>query len=173
MNKESIIDALMALANNLENRSKISQLREIHPHIEVLKRSGLTNAKIVETLNSQGFNLSLKSFETMLYRIREEAKAVATNAWTSSPSNFQPEKGTHQSQPTTSIPPSTWSTDQGRPTGPPGLPSKPDTTGLSVELGHEAESYAVGSSNPKDVDKIIGSNPNLVELAKSVKRKKK
>lgn len=99
MNKESVIEALLALANNLENHSKISQLREIYPHIEVLKRSGLTNAKIVDTLNSQGFNLSVKSFEMMLYRLREEAKASAANALSPPSSHFQPEKGTHQNQP--------------------------------------------------------------------------
>lgn len=89
----------MALANSLENRSKISQLREIYPYIEVLKRSGLTNAKIVGALNSQGFDLSLRSFETMLYRIREEAKVTAPSASTVPPANFQSEKGAHQNQP--------------------------------------------------------------------------
>lgn len=173
MDKESVVDALQALTKRMEKRTKIGQLREVYPYIEEAKNAGHKNSEIVQTLNAQGFDLTLKSFEMMLYRIREQAKAAASSASTSPPSHSQPKKGTHQSQPTTSIPPSTWSTDQGRPTGPPGLPSKPDATGLSVELGHEAESYAVGSSNPKDVDKIIGSNPNLAELAKSAKRKKK
>ncbi|HAN9605010.1 TPA: hypothetical protein IGQ72_004282 [Escherichia coli] len=34
----------------------------------------MSNARIVETLNAQGFDLTLKTFETMLYRIRKKQR---------------------------------------------------------------------------------------------------
>jgi hypothetical protein len=174
MNKESVIDALVTLANGLENRSKIAQLREIYPYIEEAKRAGFKNLKIVETLNAQGFELTLKSFEMLLYRIREETKAAANASRNSpSPAHFQSEKGTRQSQSTTSIPSSNWSTGQGSSASPSGLPPKPNATGPTVGPDHESEDNATGSSNPQDLNKITNSTPNLAELAKIGKRKPK
>jgi hypothetical protein len=65
-------EALLALAADDRNRSKIGRLRGIYAVIEETQRAGVSNSKIVETLNAQGFDLSLKTFETMLYRIRKE-----------------------------------------------------------------------------------------------------
>lgn len=76
MDKESVIDALRALTSEMQNRTKIAQLREVYPYIEEAKRAGFKNAKIVETLNAQGFGLTLKSFEMLLYRIREQQREV-------------------------------------------------------------------------------------------------
>lgn len=99
MNKDSVIDALVTLANGLESRSKVAQLREVYPYIEAAKRAGFKNSKIVETLNAHGFDLTLKAFEMLLYRIRAEAKASAANTPSPPSSHFQPEKGTHENQP--------------------------------------------------------------------------
>lgn len=97
MKKESVIDALVTLANGLEDRSKVAQLREVYPYIEAAKRAGFKNSKIVETLNAQGFDLTLKSFEMLLYRIRKSAQECAHEP--TPPSPFLQEKGTHQNQP--------------------------------------------------------------------------
>lgn len=56
---------------------------------------------------------------------------------------------------------------------PPGQPSKPIATVPVVEDEPEAESSGVGSHNPADLDKIIGSKPDLAALAKLAKRTKK
>lgn len=80
MNKESVIDALVTLANGMESRSKNAQLRGIYPYIEAAKRAGLTNSKIVETLNAQGLELTLRSFEMHLYRIRKSGLANGNDA---------------------------------------------------------------------------------------------
>lgn len=156
MDKDSVINALVALTNRMERRSKIAQLRAVYPYIEEAKRAGYKNSTIVETLNDQGFDLTLKSFEMLLYRVREETKAAEPSASTSFPSQFQSEKGTRQSQSTTSIPSRNWSTGQG-----------------GVESGHSEESSGFGSHNPAALDKIIGSKPDLTGLEKLGKRKMK
>lgn len=99
MNKESVIDALITLATGLKDRPKVAQLREVYPYIEAAKSAGFKNSKIVETLNAHGFDLTLKAFEMLLYRIRAAAKASAANTPRPPASHFQPEKGTHQNQP--------------------------------------------------------------------------
>ena len=64
--------ALRALASDDSVKSKIGRVRGLMDEIETAQRSGVSNTKIVETLNEKGFCLTLKSFEMMLYRIRKE-----------------------------------------------------------------------------------------------------
>lgn len=73
-------EALRALAANTANRSKIGRLRGLYNEIKEAQLAGVSNSKIVETLNTQGFNLTLKTFETMLYRVRkqQEEKGVGS-----------------------------------------------------------------------------------------------
>ncbi len=54
---------------------------------------------------------------------------------------------------------------------PPGQPPKPKPALPVDEAEPEAESSG-GSHNPADLDKIIGSKPDLAALAKLAKRKK-
>lgn len=63
--------ALLKLAEETANRSKIGRLRGVYSEIEIAQKAGVSNSKIVETLNDCGFELTLKTFETMLYRIRK------------------------------------------------------------------------------------------------------
>lgn len=96
MDKDSITDALLALANQMANRSKIAQLREVFAHIEVAQRAGVKNAKIVETLNEQGFDLTVKAFEMMLHRIRKRHGAKhepSTETPSSADTSLNPQKG--------------------------------------------------------------------------------
>jgi hypothetical protein len=72
MEKASIAEALRALASDSENRTKIGRLRELYPDIETAQKAGVSNSKIVETLKAQGLDVTLKTFETMLYRLRKE-----------------------------------------------------------------------------------------------------
>jgi len=48
-----------------------------------------------------------------------------------------------------------------------------ETTAPTEEADPEAESSGISSRNPADLDRIIGSNPDLAALAKIAKRKKK
>lgn len=72
MDKSPAGQALLALAKESAGRTKMARLREILGEIEMAQQAGVSNARIVETLNAQGFDLTLKTFETMLYRIRKK-----------------------------------------------------------------------------------------------------
>lgn len=74
MDKSPAGQALLALAKESAGRSKTARLREILGEIETAQQAGVSNARIVETLNAQGFDLTLKTFETMLYRIRKKQR---------------------------------------------------------------------------------------------------
>ncbi len=62
--------ALQKLAQGREHRSKIGRLRSVFLEVQEAQAAGVSNRKIVDELNEQGFGLTLKTFETMLYRIR-------------------------------------------------------------------------------------------------------
>ena len=72
MDRSPAEKALLALAKEDAGRTKTARLREMLDTIEATKRAGVSNARIVETLNAQGFDLTLKTFETTLYRIRKK-----------------------------------------------------------------------------------------------------
>jgi len=56
---------------------------------------------------------------------------------------------------------------------PQGQPTKPREAPPVEETETDSESTVVGSHNPADLDKIIGSKPDLEALAKLAKRTKK
>lgn len=59
------------LAQNVK-RSKIGKIRERFLEIEEAQRKGVRNIDIVNALNAEGYDLTLKTFENMLHRIRKE-----------------------------------------------------------------------------------------------------
>lgn len=77
MDKDSISTALTALEREMSNRSKIGQIRELYAQIEAAQIAGVNNRKIVGTLSQQGLSLSLKTFEMILYRVRQERRLQA------------------------------------------------------------------------------------------------
>jgi len=80
MTLQKAAEALRELAQGSEHRSKIGRLRSVYVEVLEAQRAGVSNSKIVETLNAQGFGLTLKTFETMLYRIRQEQAKQTVNA---------------------------------------------------------------------------------------------
>lgn len=52
-------------------RSKASRLAVLMPEIEQLMKSGVSRQAIVNRLNEQGFDLTMKTFATMLGRLRK------------------------------------------------------------------------------------------------------
>lgn len=80
MDKEKTIKLLAELHE--ENRSDTSHLREIFNEIEAAISDGVKRTAIVEALNISGLNITLRSFDQIMYRIRHEkikpVKASAT-----------------------------------------------------------------------------------------------
>jgi hypothetical protein len=67
-------EALRKLVTGTESRTKIARLRGMMPDVEAAKEAGISNKKIVETLNEHGFEITQKTFEMMLYRLRKERR---------------------------------------------------------------------------------------------------
>lgn len=79
MEKNDIESVLRQLATSDESRSETARLRDIFDSVEAAQRAGVSRAKILEALHGKGFTLTLKSFESALYRIRKQkAKTPAT-----------------------------------------------------------------------------------------------
>lgn len=96
MDKKSVQDALLALTHEMESRSKTAQLQQVLSQIEDAQKAGVRNAKIVETLNKHGFSLTLKTFEMMLYRIRERQRLErqkSTETQINAVTSLEPKKG--------------------------------------------------------------------------------
>jgi len=74
MQKNSVIDALRALATGEKARSETARLRDVFNDVEAALSAGVSRAAILETLHSQGFTMTLKSFESAIYRIRQREK---------------------------------------------------------------------------------------------------
>lgn len=72
MDKERVANALRDLGNS-EGRSETARLREVFPDIEAALAAGVSRISILETLHEQGFKMTLKSFESALYRLRKKA----------------------------------------------------------------------------------------------------
>lgn len=72
MQKNSVVDALRALATGEKARSETARLRDVFNDVEAALSAGVSRAAILETLHSQGFTMTLKSFESAIYRIRKQ-----------------------------------------------------------------------------------------------------
>ncbi|EMO4164938.1 hypothetical protein R7Q53_004007 [Morganella morganii] len=72
MTKDSVADVLRALATGDKSRSETARLRDIVDEVEAALAAGVSRAAVLEALNDQGFTMTLKSFESALYRIRKK-----------------------------------------------------------------------------------------------------
>ncbi len=72
MTKDSVTSVLRSLATGDKNRSETARLRDIMDEVENALTSGVSRLAILEALNEQGFTMTIKSFESALYRIRKK-----------------------------------------------------------------------------------------------------
>jgi hypothetical protein len=80
--KTKIIDGLLKLAEQGSCRNKSSQLRVLLPSINQAQVSGISNKQIVDFLAANGLIMTLKTFETLLCRIRKEKTSHAPHQLT-------------------------------------------------------------------------------------------
>lgn len=87
MQKNSVADVLRALATGDKARSETARLRDVFDEVEAALSAGVSRAAVLDALHDQGFTMTLKSFESALYRIRKQREKTGQR---STPSN-QPE----------------------------------------------------------------------------------
>ncbi len=71
-NPTKIAEAINDLVTNQVNKSKTSKIKAIFPIICDAKEQGITNIQLLNLLNNYGFDLTLKTFENILHRIRKK-----------------------------------------------------------------------------------------------------
>lgn len=72
MDKNDVSSVLRALATGDSSRSETARLRDVYPDVEAAIAAGVSRAAILEKLQENGFTMTLKSFESALYRIRKK-----------------------------------------------------------------------------------------------------
>ena len=149
MTNKSVSERLRVLATDDKNRSKAARLRDVLDDVEAALAAGVKQAAVVEVLKEAGLEMTLGTFKNTLQRLR--AKRVG--------------------QPATPIPQA-----RPKPEPAPGANRRTDAPALLQEpLAEPAieEQSQAPSHNPKDIDAIMGSTPDLDALAKFGRRKNK
>ncbi|ECY1471827.1 hypothetical protein F6634_21735 [Salmonella enterica] len=72
MTKTSVADVLRELAKGDKSRSETARLRDVIDEVEAALAAGVSRSAVLEALHGQGFTMTLKSFESALYRIRKQ-----------------------------------------------------------------------------------------------------
>ncbi|WP_122302973.1 hypothetical protein [Pseudomonas amygdali] len=76
MTKSSLANKLTSLAESSQDRSIAARLREVFPEIEQAIGKGVSRSVILQTLQDDGMEISMKTFESALYRMRKAKLAV-------------------------------------------------------------------------------------------------
>lgn len=91
MEKNSVADVLRGLAEGDKARSETARLRDVFEEVEAALDAGVSRAAVLEALHSNGFTMTLKSFESALYRIRRQRKKEGIKAGKEKPIERQKE----------------------------------------------------------------------------------
>ena len=87
MDKKTFSDRLLALAKDDDVRSKTAIVNDFIDEIERAMNAGVPRKKIIEELAACGLEITLKSFDGILYRIRKRRGKPSA-----SPSKSEPNK---------------------------------------------------------------------------------
>lgn len=74
MTSNTLAEALRALAAGEKHRSETARLRDVFDEVENALNAGVSRVAVLDALHAQGFSLTLKSFESALYRIRQKRR---------------------------------------------------------------------------------------------------
>jgi hypothetical protein len=73
MNTTAIVSALEELARSSSRRESV-RLKEIFDSIEASLAAGVTRIQVLESLHQNGFTMSINTFNTTIYRIRQQKR---------------------------------------------------------------------------------------------------
>lgn len=72
MTSSDLSQALEQLATSDSGRSETARLRDVFDQVERALDAGVSRQAILEALHAKGFTMTLRGFETALYRIRRK-----------------------------------------------------------------------------------------------------
>ena len=73
---ESSAEEILKLTIDPESLSVTARIRSLYPSIIQAREKGVSRAAILNVLNKKGFNLSMATFNSILYRIKKETKPI-------------------------------------------------------------------------------------------------
>lgn len=76
MDNTKIVKALEDLASS-SSRRESARLREVFDSIEASLAAGVTRIQVLESLHQNGFTMSINTFNTTIYRIRQQKRRSA------------------------------------------------------------------------------------------------
>ena len=159
MSKEELSKRLLALAEDDSRRSKVSRLEDVIDAIETVLSAGVSRSVVIDELAEYGLKMTYRSFDSALHKIRKnrgKQSSNPVNAGDSKSLNVPAVRpGIKTIQPVTVKP-----------------VSLPD----SAELDDDEEPPLVVSHDPRDIDAIMRSTPDLeyyAKIAREARRKKK
>ena len=154
MDKEQVIERLLALASSSSNRSKAAQLEDVIDGVETAMAKGVPRAEIVKCLSESGLEMSLLYFDTLLKRIRKKRKATLQTQ--RSPDRERPIANPNQE--TQPVPDQT-----------------PKYDGLNQDTGEEPDNIQT-IFDPSDLRALLNKKVDLAalsQLGKELNRKRK
>lgn len=80
---DSLRQTLLEMAKGADGRSATARLNDIFPEIEQALAAGVRRTAIVAALQNHGISLTLRSFDTAMYRLRKRQAAKSTATVTS------------------------------------------------------------------------------------------
>lgn len=78
MNSTKLSEELRKLAADNQKRTKSSRLNDVFDDIEHALKNGVSRQAVIELLAKNGFEISMKSFESSLARLRKKRKETKT-----------------------------------------------------------------------------------------------
>jgi hypothetical protein len=148
MDKKGLSERLKSVSGDDSKRSNSALLRDVIDDVEAALAAGVSRVVVVDELAAFGLAMSLSAFDTALHRIRKKKGKPSVKPVTQVKSNNQ--LVTKTIQPV----------------------NKPSV----VELEDEEEPPLVVSHDPRDIDAIMRSTPDLeyyAKIARENRRKKK
>ena len=159
MSNEELSKRLLALAADDSRRSNMARLTDVIEAIETVLSAGVRRSVVIDELAGYGLKMTYRSFDSALHKIRKKRGNQSSITVKSSDSNVL------------NVPVSRPGIKTIQP-----VINKPFSLPDSVELDDDEEPPLVVSHDPRDIDAIMRSTPDLeyyAKIAREARRKKK
>ena len=147
MSKKIIVEQLKALASDDTKRSKAARLRDVIDEVEATLAAGITRAEVVKMLAENGLEMSLATFNSELQKIRNKRGKPSVIQVIS---NNQPI--TKMLQP---------------------VNKQPVVKSDEKESDNDSDATGYGSYDPRSIDAIMRSTPDLEYYEKIARNNRK
>ena len=159
MSKEELSKRLLALAADDSRRSKVSRLEDIIEAIETVLSSGVRRSVVIDELAEYGLKMTYRSFDSALHKIRKNRVKPSSSPVNTGDSNSLSDPlikpGIKTIKPVT---------------------NKPVSMSDSTVSDGDSDASDYGSHDPRTIDAIMRSTPDLeyyAKIARENRRNKK